>query len=333
MQTRRIVFMASDPIALPALEWSNAPDNGLELVAVFTQPDRRVGRGKKLTPNEVKIWAEAKNIQVHQPERLGAETVRWFREQSIDLCLVMAYGHFLKQDLLDAPSYGTLNLHGSILPSYRGACPVEASILDGLTETGVSLMRLVKKMDAGPVVDVEKIPIYPDDTAPILRTRMAHACPALLDRALSRVFDGTAPLDEQDHKSASFVRRLFKADGIIDFSLSAQEIERRSRAFSPWPGTVIRFGDDNIKVEGVKIGRGIDATAGTVIETDPGLGIQCGEDAIFPQKLQRPGGKMLPTKDFLNGYNLTVGMRANWVPSEPVITAQPYGYTQVRNTQ
>src|SRR5690625_502022 len=156
---RKLVFMGSDPIALPSLEFLAEQSDQLEIAAVFTQPDRRTGRGRKLQANAIKLWAEANKIEVFQPEKPGESEVEWMRENEIDLILVMAYGHILRQNLIESVPLKIYNLHASLLPKYRGASPIEAAIAEGESETGVTLMEVVRKLDAGPIVDAEKFPI------------------------------------------------------------------------------------------------------------------------------------------------------------------------------
>ncbi|MGB0370103.1 MAG: methionyl-tRNA formyltransferase [Opitutales bacterium] len=322
----RVVFMASDIIALPSLNWC-AEHPMVELVGVITQPDRRSGRGKKLVPNPIKTWAQEHHIEVKCPERLSLEDAEWVRSLEVDISIVMAYGQFLKKSMLEAPIVDTVNLHGSILPAYRGACPVEASILNGDPEAGVSLMRLVKKMDAGPVYDVEKVAIDGLPTGPELRERVGGVCPRLLERALPLIVSSERGPVEQDPSSVSYVRRLFKTDAFIDFNNEAAAIERRSRALYPWPGTAIQVKGETLKLADLKVVPGFDDQApGTVLEIDGQIGIACASGAIVPGQWQRPGGKMLASADFFRGFSLELGTVIESVNNPPVISAAPYIY-------
>jgi len=161
-----VVFLGSDIIALPLLDWLAGEGSAFARVAaVFTQPDRAVGRGQKVTPNGIKTWALARGLPVYQPEKITEAVRAQLAALSADVSLVMAYGHILKQDFIDTPRLGTLNLHASLLPKYRGASPIQTAIANGEAETGVSLMRIVRQLDAGPVADVERVAIAPHDTA------------------------------------------------------------------------------------------------------------------------------------------------------------------------
>ena len=320
----RVAFMASDIIAIPALEWCHQHP-AVNLLAVFAQPDRPTGRGKKLVANPVKAWAFEKGIEVFQPEKLSAEDQIWVAENDVDITIVMAYGQFLKTKMLQAPKIDTINLHGSILPAYRGACPVEASILNGDAETGVSLMRLVNKMDAGPVYDVERLPIESGIKGPDLRAAAGEICPTLLERVLPKIVAGELDPIEQNEAEASYVRRLFKTDARIDFNESASAIERRSRAFFPWPGCAVGHAGTPLKIADLSVAEG-NGAPGTVVEVDGQIGIACASGIIIPGLWQRPGGKLMPGKDFFRGYTLEPNTRLESIQNPPVISSEPYVY-------
>ena len=232
----KLLFMGADPIALPVLDSLHAEPR-VQLAAVLTQPDRPSGRGKKLRMNPVKAWAAQHGIETRDPDKPGDSEVQWLRELGIQIALVMAYGHILKRNLLDAPPQGTWNLHASLLPFHRGASPVESALLCGDVQTGVSLMKIIPKMDAGPVLDAETVPICPDDTSPSLREKLARACVPLVARNLDRLASGTAIPAEQDEAAATYCAKISKQDGRLDFTLPAAQLERRVRAFTPWPGS------------------------------------------------------------------------------------------------
>src|SRR5687768_1254070 len=192
MARLRIVFMGSDPIAMPLLNWLTREGSAIaEIVGVFTKPDRAVGRGQKITPNEIKQWAVARGLPVVQPEKLTEEVRLTLASWSADLALVMAYGHILRDDFIATPRLGTVNLHASILPKYRGASPIQTAIAQGERETGVSFMRIVRRLDAGPVADVERVPIVPLETALEIEAKLSAACIPLLERTLPSLRGGT----------------------------------------------------------------------------------------------------------------------------------------------
>jgi len=324
----RIVFFGSDAIALPALEYLHWAE-GYELAGVISQPDRPAGRGRHLHRNPVATWAQAKGIELLQPEKAGAEEVSWLRTHNIDLALVMAYGQILRRELLDAVPRGMWNLHGSLLPMYRGASPVETALALGDTVTGVSLMQMVEKMDAGPVVAMVHVPIRNNDTSPILRERMAHACVPLLTRHLPKLADGTAVLTPQDEAKVTYARKLVKADAQVDFTISAVALERRVRALQPWPGVAIEHEGQSLKVGTASAIAGKPTEApGTVLHAGAdGVDVTTSDGILRLLSLQRPGGRMLEVGEFLRGYKLTPGvvLASHSVP--PLVSPKPFPRT------
>ena len=307
----RIVFLGSDPIAIPLLDYLGSGGNGTcEVVGVFTQPDRAVGRGQKVQASEIKQWALARSLPVFQPEALNGEVLGQLRELAADVSLVFAYGHILKNDFIETPRLGTLNLHTSLLPAYRGASPIQTAIACGETTTGVTLMRIVRALDAGPVADVERISIGPEDTALDVERRLSVACVPLVARCLPGLLSQSLVFSEQAHESASYCRRLSKEDGVIDFRKPAVELARRINGLSPWPGVSVAVGETLLK-----FGR---ATAvedphrafepGLVLDPDGRtLRIGTGEGILGILEVQRPGGRLLPAGEFLRGFPVAVG--------------------------
>jgi methionyl-tRNA formyltransferase len=321
-----VVFLGSDPIALPLLEWIGKEGADLaRLVAVFTQPDRAVGRGQKVQPNAIKTWAQGRGLPVHQPEKLTEPVRAAFAALGADVALVMAYGHILRDDFIATPRLGTLNFHASLLPKYRGASPIQTAIASGERETGVSLMRIVRRLDAGPVADVERVPISPRDTATEIESALAAACVPLLARALPKLRDGSLEFVPQDEAAASYCRRLSKEDGVLDFSQSAAVLAARINGLHPWPGCSVEMGGQI-----VKFGLAEDAEAapmanqageaalnpGQIAGSDAaGLLIRTGNGVLRVRRLQRPGGRMLEATDFLRGFPLAPGSQ---LPSRPM---------------
>ena len=209
----RIVFMGSDPIALPLLTWLKGEGSAIaQIAAVFTQPDRATGRGQKIAPNEIKTWALSHDIPVFQPEKLTEAVRAEFANLESDLALVMAYGHILRDDFIATPRLGTLNLHTSLLPKYRGASPIQTAIACGERETGVTLMRIVRQLDAGPIADAERVAIAPLDTATDVEAKLAAACVPLVARVLPRLENALQIFAPQDESAATFCRKLTKEE-------------------------------------------------------------------------------------------------------------------------
>lgn len=325
----RVVFMGSDAIALPALEWLAGSKLG-EVVAVFTQPDRASGRGQKVQVNAIKQWAEARGIPVHQPVRVTAAEQQLLASLTADLTLVMAYGHILKQDVISTPRLGTLNLHTSVLPKYRGASPIQTATAQGERETGVTLMRMVLELDAGPVADAEKVPIETLDTALEVETKLARACVPLLQRCLPAIAAGTQRFVEQDGAAVTFCRRLEKGDAVLDFSAPATSLAARINGLNPWPGSAFEVDGNTIKVglaDLADTALSPGAAAGEVVGSDAlGLLVATGQGVLRLRRLQRPGGKMLPASEFLRGFPLASGKVLPSRPMPPLVAKQPFPY-------
>lgn len=307
----RLVFLGSDPIALPLLGWLAGEGRGVaEVVAVFTQPDRPVGRGQKVQANEIKAWAVARGLPVLQPEKLTPDVRAQLAAFGADVALVMAYGHILRDDFIGTPRLGTLNLHTSLLPKYRGASPIQTAIVRGERETGVSLMRIVRKLDAGPVADVERVTIAPLDTARDIDAKLGAACVPLLARALPKLAAGTLVFREQDEAAATPCRKLAKDDGAIDWAAPAAALAARINGLYPWPTCVAEINGQPIKLGLADVAdvSGESAAPGTVLAPDAhGLRVAAGEGVLRLRRLQRPGGRMLEAAEFLRGFSVAPG--------------------------
>jgi methionyl-tRNA formyltransferase len=328
----KIAFLGSDPIALPLLEWLAGEGAAVgSVVAVFTQPDRPVGRGQKVVANAIKTWALARGIPVRQPEKLTEEVRGEFAAMGADLALVMAYGHILREEFIATPRLGTVNLHASLLPKYRGASPIQTAVASGERETGVTLMRIVRKMDAGPVAEIERVAIAPLDTAAEIEAKLAAACVPLLARTLPRLARGELEFVAQDEAAASYCRRLEKADGALDFAAPATVLAARINGLFPWPacaveiaGVTVKFGLADV-AEGGRVSATPDPGAGTVIGNDAeGLLVATGEGVLRVRRMQRPGGRMLAAVEFLRGFPLTAGTRLESRPMPVLVGAGPF---------
>ncbi len=323
----RLVFLGSDPIALPVLDWLAGEGREVaEIVAVFTQPDRPHGRGQKLLPGPIKEWALGRGLPVFQPERLGPEDVARVAALGTEVALVMAYGQLLKDDFLAAPRLGVFNLHTSLLPRYRGASPATAAIASGDAETGVTFMRVVRKLDAGAIVDVARIPIGAQDTTGTIEAALGRAAVPLTARCLAALGAGGLTAAEQDEAQASYCRRLTKADGVLDFSRPAAELVRRINALLPWPGCTIELAGTPVKLGLAEAAPATgDAVPGTVLAPEPdALPVAAGDGVLRLLCLQRPGGKMLPAAEFLRGFTVVPGTVLTSLPMPPLVAAAPF---------
>lgn len=320
----RLVFLGSDAIALPLLRWLVADGAAVvEVIGVFTQPDRPVGRGQRVQPNEIKLWALERGLPVLQPEKLTPDVRGQLATFSADVALVMAYGHILRDDFITTPRLGTLNLHTSILPKLRGASPIQTAVATGERETGVTLMRIVRKLDAGPVADVERVAIAPLDTAAEVERKLAAASVPLLQRCLPRLAQGTLTFSEQDETAVTFCRRLTKDDGALDFNASAAELAARINGLFPWPSCTASMLGQAVKI-GLADALGSDprvSEPGVVLGTDAeGLLISTGRGTLRCRRLQRPGGRMLDAAEFLRGFSVPAGTRVESRPMAPLVT-------------
>ncbi len=306
----RILFLGTGDIGLPSLDWLlSTPKH--QVVGVITQPDKPVGRKLVLTPPETKVRALAAGVPVFQPERLrkAVDEVRAFEA---DLAVVIAYGQILSKAVLDAPRLGCINVHASLLPKYRGAAPIQAAIREGDSETGVTIMYMDEGLDTGDMLLTEVLPIAPDETGGSLHDRLALAAPAALEKALDLLSEGKAPRQPQDNALATHVGKLTRDHGTLAWQLSAVQIERTVRAFTPWPGTFTRLpGGAPLKVHATRVAHSATETAapGTVMTADPrqGLLVACGEGVLEILELQAEGRKRLPAVEFLRGHPLAVG--------------------------
>lgn len=327
--TVNLVFMGSDEIALPALDFlSRQPRVCIQ--AVYTQPDRARGRGKKVVRNAIKLWADEREIPVYQPESFNGEAMDELDELKPDLILVMAYGHILKDRVLALPPLGIFNLHASLLPKLRGASPIETAIATGEKVTGVTLMGLVSAMDAGPMFDKAEIVVEGTDTGGSMRVKLAEACPELLERNLEGLLGGTLSGVEQALDEVTYCRLLVKQDGGLNFEASAEELCDRIQGLNPWPGCFARFGDSVIKVGAAGFEPGSISKAGQLVSADDsGVLVETGSGLLRLLKLQKPGGKMLSAGDFLRGFPMVAGDHFSSSPMHGLVSMKPVSHKRV----
>ena len=332
-ETKRIIFMGSDAIALPTLHFL-LEQEAVDLTAVYTQPDRPSGRGKRLRPNPIKEWAVLNQLDLRQPEKLEETELHWLRDANPTIVLVMAYGHLLKPSLLEAVGGRFYNLHASLLPTYRGASPIETALAEGEEITGVSLMRIISRMDAGPVLDCEKVPIAEAETGSSLREKLALACVPLMERNLKALLTDSSVEAIQNEDAATYCRRLRKKDGNMDFSMPAHRLVRRVAAFRTWPGCFFEVGEVRVKVGSATATlESIDASPGEILgEADGGLRLATGEGVLVLRELQRPGGSMLPAAEFLRGFPIPPGTHLQAASMFPLVAKKPSLFSEIEKT-
>jgi methionyl-tRNA formyltransferase len=304
----RTVFMGTPEFAIPTLE--GLFDFGLDVVGVYTQPDRPAGRGNRLTPPPVKVLAECRGVPVFQPPKLRLpEVVEGLRALAPDLIVVVAYGQILPQSVLDIPRYGCINVHASLLPRYRGAAPINKAILDGESETGVTTMVMEAGLDTGPMLVRRSTPIGPEETAGQLHDRLARLGRETMEETLRRLCAGTLAPETQDDSLSSYAPLLSKEDGLIDWSRSARALHNQVRGLDPWPGAYTFLDGELLKLARTLPEAGA-GEPGTVLAAGAdGVRIACGEGVLLVRELQLPGKKRLPAADFLRGRPLPVGAR------------------------
>ena len=301
----RVVFMGTPDIAATCLK--KIIEDGFDVVAVYTQPDRPKGRGMKMVYSPVKEVAIAHDLPVYQPEHFREdETVRQLQDLQPDAVAVVAYGQILPQRVLDIPPKGCINIHASVLPAYRGSAPYQWAVLDGLKETGVTAMYLCRQMDAGDIIDCTKIPIGPDETAGELLDRLAECGAVLLSKTLSAMEGGDVHAIHQDECLVSYAPMLNKSMCPIDFTKTAQQVHDHVRGLHPWPVATAEIQGKRFKIHAthvVEMAHGKEP--GTILGlTKTGLQIACGENAIEILQLQAEGGKRMAAPDYFRGHPL-----------------------------
>lgn len=298
----RIVFAGTPDFAATALKALLTTDH--EIVAVYSQPDRPAGRGRKLTPSPVKQVALESGIAVYQPESLKSpEAQEELRRLEADVMVVAAYGLILPQAVLEVPRHGCLNIHASLLPRWRGAAPIQRAIAAGDTETGITIMQMDVGLDTGNMVLKVTTPIHPDDTGGSLHDRLAELGGQAIVTALAKLAGNGLDGEPQDDAQACYAHKLSKDEGHIDWSGSAVAIGRLVRAFNPWPGTFTDLGNQRIRIHRAEaIGGAAGKTPGTVLRRDrDGIDVACGEGVLRIHQLQLPGSRAQTVNDLING--------------------------------
>ncbi|RLB11850.1 MAG: methionyl-tRNA formyltransferase [Deltaproteobacteria bacterium] len=306
----KIVFMGTPEFALPSLKALLEED--YNLICVVTQPDRPKGRGRKLSPPPVKELAAGYGIPVLQP-RDASETdfLSSLKEKSPDLIVVVAYGQILKKELLDIPPLGAINVHPSLLPKYRGPAPIQWAIMNNDPVTGVTIIRMNERMDAGPILLQKEVPILPDETAGSLHDRLAEIGARLLIEAIHAIVSGSIKEIPQDDSKATYTPKIDRSLSVIDWSESASSISARIRALDPWPGALARIREREIKLfSSSVVNNEHKGNPGTIHDLlRDGLIVETGNGLVLIKDLQMPGRKRLPAIEFLKGFPLKKGDR------------------------
>jgi len=300
--------MGTPDFAVPTLQ--ALIQNGYHIPLVVTQPDRPKGRGRKLVAPPVKIKAQELGLDVLQPATLADEKFRHrIKQLRPDFFVVLAFGHILSENILELPRLGTINIHASLLPKYRGPAPIQWAIINGESQTGITTMLMDKGVDTGDILLSQKEPIFSEDTAATLHDRLAACGADLLVETLQGFASKTIKPIPQDHRKATYAPLLKKQDGRIRWQKSADELDTFIRGMTPWPGAFTFHHKNRLKIlKAAPIQENPTEPAGTIIETFPDeLCVATGKGVLSISEIQGPSGKRLGVADFLRGYKLPPG--------------------------
>ncbi|KIF54999.1 methionyl-tRNA formyltransferase [Vibrio owensii] len=305
-QSLRIVFAGTPDFAARHLAALLSSEH--EVIAVYTQPDRPAGRGKKLTASPVKTIALEHDIPVYQPENFKSDEAKQeLADLNADIMVVVAYGLLLPQVVLDTPKLGCINVHGSILPRWRGAAPIQRSIWAGDADTGVTIMQMDIGLDTGDMLKIATLPIEASDTSASMYEKLAGLGPDALIDCLAYIATGKAEPVKQDDEFANYAKKLSKEEARINWNDDAAHIERCVRAFNPWPMSHFEAAENSIKVWQSRVAEQTsDKPAGTIVQADKtGIYVATGNGTLVLEQLQVPGKKAMSVQDILNS-------RASW---------------------
>jgi len=308
----KVVFLGSGEFGLESLDALLASRH--ELRFIVTQPPRPAGRGRKSTPTPVACWAKAHSIRFIETEDVNTLEIRQeIASYEPDLIVVIAFGQKIGNELINLPGPGrAINVHGSLLPKYRGAAPINWAIIKGETETGISIITLAEKMDAGQILAQKKTQILSDETAGQLHDRLAKIAAPLLLKTIDQIADGTAIYAEQDHSQATLAPKLKKSDGFLNFNEPAEVLARKIRGLWPWPGAQATYIPKNVQ-KSLPV---IIARAATVRERpadlqpgvlDENLNVVCGSGSLKVLEIKPAGSRLMSFKDFVNGWHIQPG--------------------------
>ena len=301
----RILFVATGDIAIPSFR--RLIECGMQPLALVTQPDKPVGRHQRLTPPAIKLIASEADIPVFQPERIGdiAEKLSLYQPEVI---VVMAYGQILRRNIIDLPQKAIINVHASLLPEYRGAACIQAAIAAGDAESGVTVIHIIRELDAGDMLVKQAVSISPDETGGSLHDKLAELAPNALIEALDQIDRGISNRTAQDPARVTYVSKLERADGKIDWLRPAIEIERQIRAYDPWPGTfaLARTPDSSMRIKifpPVQL-TDADLTPGEIQMAGGFIHVGCGSGSLVLNFLQPEGSRRMSAGEFYNGRKI-----------------------------
>jgi methionyl-tRNA formyltransferase len=303
----KIVYMGTPDFAVGPLE--AIIQAGHEVAAVVTQPDKPKGRGKEMAQSPVKVCALQHQIPVLTPVKIKAqEAVEQLKQYPADIFVVAAFGQILSEEILQMPKYGCVNIHASLLPKYRGAAPIQWSIIDGETETGITIMQMDKGLDTGDILFQQKVPITAEDTGESLFDKLAKAGAELIVDALDKIQSRDVHPVPQDEEKSSYAKMLTKAVGRIDWNASAVEIERLIRGLNSWPSAYTQYHGKQLKIWKAKVVPTVQGTPGRIADVTKDEVIVCtGDGALALEEIQLEGKKRMSTREFLLGRSFEIG--------------------------
>ncbi|PIR94857.1 methionyl-tRNA formyltransferase [Candidatus Falkowbacteria bacterium CG10_big_fil_rev_8_21_14_0_10_37_6] len=298
-----LIFVGTPEYSVPTLE-ALINDERFNVVAIITAPDAKIGRKQIITPPPVKITALKNNIPALQPAKLDANAYEEIKKINPDVIITIAYGQIIPEKILNLPKHGCLNLHASLLPKYRGASPIQAAIKNNEQKTGVTLMKMDKGLDTGPILAREKIIIVKNETGESLHDKLSELSAKTIIKYLPEYLLNNLKPQAQNNDLATLAPKITREDGRINWNLSAKKIEHLARAYFPWPGIWTMWNDKILKVNEVdseilKINK---YQIGEIFEYQKTIAVQCGQDSVIINKLQLQGKKTVETKEFLRGY-------------------------------
>ena len=306
MSDKNIIFMGTPLIATNYL--SSLINNKYNVVSVFTQPPRKRNRGMKVQSSPVHELANHNNIKVNFPTRLDEEAFDLIKSYKPDLIIVMAYGLLIPTKILNFPQYGCINIHVSLLPRWRGASPIEHTLLNGDTETGITIIKLIEKLDAGPIIVQKRIPVVKNINKDDLSHKLTEIGSDLLIDILPKLFAGKIVMQDQNNKEATYAQKINSQMRKINFNLSTREVLNQIRAYATNPGAWFFYNNERIKIISASI-QSNKGNSSTILNKQFELG--CLDGSILPSYLQREGKKIMYIEDFLRGFSFTVGDSLN----------------------
>lgn len=300
----KIIFAGTPDFAVPALQM--LIDSNHQICAVYTQPDRPAGRGRKLTPSPVKTLALVNDIPVFQPETLKTEEdLKQLASLDADLMVVVAYGIILPQTVLDTPKQGCINIHGSLLPRWRGAAPIHRALIAGDKKTGVTIMQVVKRLDAGDMLHKEECVITDENTSSDLHDKLANLGAIGLKKVLAQIDAGILVAEKQDETQVTYAEKLEKSESLLDWTLSAVELDRKIRGLNSWPVAQTLYHGKVLRVWKAKVaGDENKLPPGTVIQQGKRMSVTTGEGVLDLLEIQLPGKKRMDVLAFLNAHDV-----------------------------